>query len=77
MNPLLVLQAQAEVRALLYMSGKFDLEEALVPLLRYAVDSGIASDIGDEAAISIIRQAFKGIAGDASEINRYSGRDED
>jgi len=64
MNPLLILQARAEARALLYKTNEIDLEQALAPLLRYAVKSGIADEIGGEAAFAIIRDAFK----DSAEI---------
>jgi hypothetical protein len=62
MNPLLVLQGRAEARALLYKGHEFDLEEALAPLLRYAIESGAADEIGGEAAFAIIRAAFKDVA---------------
>jgi hypothetical protein len=62
MNPLLILQARAEARAMLYAANEFDLEEALAPLLRYAVKSGVADEIGGEATFAIIRDVFKGIA---------------
>jgi hypothetical protein len=62
MNPLLALQARAEARAMLYAANEFDLEEALAPLLRYAVKSGVADAIGGEAAFAIIRDAFKDVA---------------
>ena len=61
-SPLLIFQARAEARALLYRANEFDLEQALAPLLRYALDSGIADAIGGEAAFAIIRAAFKGSA---------------
>jgi hypothetical protein len=60
MNPLLVLQARAEARAMLFAYGEFEtLDEALNPLVRFANDSGIASEIGGDAAWQIIRTAFK------------------
>jgi hypothetical protein len=64
MNPLLVLQARAEARALLYKTNEFDLHDALTPLLHYAVNSGVTDEIGGEAAFAIIRDAFK----DSAEI---------
>jgi len=61
-SPFLILQARAEARARLYAANEFDLEQALAPLLRYALDSGITDDIGGERAFAIIRAAFKGAA---------------
>jgi len=61
--PLLVLQARAEARAILYAAGEFDgIEPAVVPLLQYAMDSGITDDIGAERAFAIVRAAFSGVA---------------
>jgi hypothetical protein len=61
-SPLLVFHARAEARALLYKVGEFDLEQALAPLLAYAVESGIIDDIGGAAAFAILKDAFKDIA---------------
>jgi hypothetical protein len=75
-SPLLVLQARAEARAILYAAGEFELnisrnnfggeisslERAVVPLLQYAMDSGITDEIGAERAFAIIKQAFAGVA---------------
>jgi len=61
-SPLLIFQARAEARALLYRTNEFDLEEALAPLFAYALDSGIADEIGGDGAFAIIRAAFKGAA---------------
>ena len=60
--PLLVLQARAEARALLYETCEFDLEAAIQPLLQYAMDTGIADEIGVEHAIAIVRTAFAEVA---------------
>jgi hypothetical protein len=88
--PLLVLQARAEARAILYAAGEFDfpnpcttdvqaaqagragaaiprhqldeLQAAIVPLLQYALDSGITDDIGAERAFAVVQQAFAGVA---------------
>jgi hypothetical protein len=60
--PLLVLQARAEARALLYATCEFDLEAAFVPLLQYALASGIVDKIGADGAFGIIKQAFAGAA---------------
>jgi hypothetical protein len=58
--PLLVLQARAEARAILYAAGELDpLEAVLEPLLQYAVDSGITDEIGVEHAIAIVKAAFR------------------
>jgi hypothetical protein len=63
-SPLLVLQARAEARAILYAAGELgeQLEPAVVPLLKYAMDSGITDTIGAEGAYCIIKQAFAGVA---------------
>jgi hypothetical protein len=61
-QPMLVLLARAEARALLYAACEFDLEEAITPLTRYAFDSGIVDQIGAERAYAIVRQAFAGVA---------------
>jgi hypothetical protein len=59
MLPLLVLQARAEARAILYSACEFDdLDDAIAPLLAYAADNGIAEPI----AADIIRTAFAGVA---------------
>lgn len=61
-SPLLVLQVRADARAALYAACEFDLEEAITPLTRYALDSGIADEIGAERAYAIIKSAFLGVA---------------
>jgi len=61
MPPVLVLQARAEARALLFSANEFDLYDALAPLLAYALDR-VADDIGSEATYAIIRKAFQGAA---------------
>jgi hypothetical protein len=60
--PLLVLQARAEARALLYATCEFDLEAAIQPLLQYALDTGITDEIGVEHAIAVVKAAFAGVA---------------
>lgn len=62
MNPLLVLQARAEARALLYKASEFDLEEALAPLYAYALDSGLHEQLDSEAIFAIIHKPFEGTA---------------
>lgn len=58
MPPLLVLQARAEARAILYGASLFDdLDEATGPLFAYAVDNGIA----EQVAVAIVRTAFAGV----------------
>lgn len=61
-SPLLVLQARADARAALYEACEFDLKEAITPLTRYALDSGIVDEIGAERTYAIIRSAFSGVA---------------
>ena len=59
MNPLLVLQARAEARALLFRTAEYqDLGEAVTPLLAYAHESGLADEIGAPAVLAIIKAAF-------------------
>lgn len=60
--PLLVLQARAEARALLYTTCEFDLEQAIQPLLQYALDSGVIDKVGADGAFGVIKQAFAGVA---------------
>ena len=63
MNPLTVLQARAEARAVLYQLGEInDLDDALRPLFDYAQVSGLADEIGADAMFAIVQNAFKGIA---------------
>lgn len=61
-SPLLVLQARAEARAVLYAACEFDLEQAITPLTRYALDSGITDHIGADRAFAIVKAAFVGVA---------------
>lgn len=62
-SPLLVLQARAEARALLYADGEFNLEQAMQPLMQYALDTGIVDKVGAEGAVAIIKRAFVEFAG--------------
>jgi len=62
MHQLLILQARAEARALLYKASEFDLDEALAPLYRYALDSGLHDQIDSEAIFAIIHKPFEGVA---------------
>ncbi len=61
-SPTLVLQARAEARAMLYAANEFDLADAIEPLLRYAVESGVEEELGAAVAFGIIRAAFAGVA---------------
>ena len=59
-KPILILQARAEARALLYGAGEYaDLDEALRPLLDFALESGIADEIGVDAMFAIVSKAFE------------------
>ena len=62
LSPLLILQARAEARAILYAACEFDLEQAVAPLTRYTLARGIIDEIGAEGARAIIRTAFAGVA---------------
>lgn len=59
-SPLLVLQARAEARAILCAAGELgeQLEPAVVPLLQYALASGIVDQIGAERAFAVVNAAF-------------------
>jgi hypothetical protein len=58
-QPLLVLQARAEARAILYADGDYlDINDAIKPLMAYAFQSGIVDQIGAERAHAIIKAAF-------------------
>jgi hypothetical protein len=56
-NPLMVLQARAEARALLVRLGWLKLEDAIEPLWQDALGQGI----DEEAAIAIIYKEFDGM----------------
>lgn len=63
MNPLLVLQARAEARALLFKTAEYeDLGHAITPLLVYAHVSGLEHQVGAELVWGIIKTAFKEFA---------------
>ena len=58
-QPLLVLQARAEARAILYADGDYvDINDAIKPLMAYAFEAGIVDQIGAERAHAIIKAAF-------------------
>lgn len=61
-SPLLVLQARAEARAILYAACEFDIDEATAPLTRYALERGITDHIGADRAFAIVKAAFAGVA---------------
>ena len=62
MNPLMILEARSQARALLFKTAEYgNLGEALTPLLVYAHESGIVDAIGADATWAIIRRAFEGI----------------
>jgi hypothetical protein len=57
--PLLVFQARAEARAILYREGFFaDFGEATAPLRAYAVTTGVVNQIGAAGVVAIINSAF-------------------
>jgi hypothetical protein len=59
MSPLLVLQACAEARALLFRTAEYEtLGEAIAPLLVYAHDHDLVDRVGAEGVLAIIRDAF-------------------
>lgn len=61
-DPLLVLEARAQARAILFAAVEYeDSGEAVAPLLAYAHESGLAGTYGADTIISIIREAFKGV----------------
>ena len=57
--PMLVMKLRAEARAMLFRLGEFEtIEEAIAPLHRYALASGIVDDLGAAATQAIIDEAF-------------------
>jgi hypothetical protein len=58
--PLLVLQALAEARALLFKLGEYDdLEHAMAGVFWWALDTGLADQYGDESVIAVVTKAFE------------------
>ena len=58
-NPLLVLRALAEARAILFEAGDFEnIEEAVSPMLRYAETSGLVDKIDMDDVCAIINEPF-------------------
>lgn len=63
MNPIRVLQARADARALLFKTAEYEnLGEALTPLLVYAHESGLVDALGAATTWALIRKAFEGTA---------------
>ena len=61
-NPLLVLQARTEARAILFEAGAIPtLGEALDPLYHYALHAGIVDERGADAAWHMIGHPFRNI----------------
>lgn len=58
LEPLRVLEARAEARAILYQVCEYDLEEALQPLYDYARDSGLIDELGCDVVLCIIHKPF-------------------
>jgi hypothetical protein len=59
MNPISVLKARAEARALLFQTGEYvDLGEAITPLLVYAHERDLDEELGAVAVMAIIKVAF-------------------
>lgn len=56
-NPILVLRARAEARAMLYAAGELDLIEAVEPLLQSSAE--LIEALGETAARAIILHPFK------------------
>jgi hypothetical protein len=57
--PLLVLQARAEARAILYAAGEYEsIEEAFAPLLQHALDNGLVDEIGADTVYNIASKPF-------------------
>jgi hypothetical protein len=62
--PVLILNARAEARAILYALGEFEsLDAAVAPLRAYAEDAGLVEQFGGETIDQIIVAAFMSILG--------------
>lgn len=62
LDPLLILRARAEARALLYRAWEIDnLEAAVQPLLDYAGRNGLTKQLGEAVILAVIRHAFDSI----------------
>jgi hypothetical protein len=62
-DPLRILQARAEARAMLFAASEFDLDEALAPLYSYAIESGVIEEFGMDLVTNILHDAFAERAG--------------
>lgn len=56
--PLLVLQARAEARAILFAAGELTLQDAVDGCQQYAEASGLLAEIGQDKVQEIMAQAF-------------------
>jgi hypothetical protein len=57
-DPLEVLQARARARACLWATGELGLHEAVDPLQRWAVDTGLVTQVGQDFVQLILARAF-------------------
>jgi hypothetical protein len=57
-DPVLVFQARAEARAILWQACEFDLHTAVDALQADAVASGLVARLGQDAVQEILRNAF-------------------
>jgi hypothetical protein len=70
-DPVAVLRARAEARALLFAACELaDLSEALAPLYAYARRSGIFEQLGEEATAALIEGPFRHVC-----LTAMGGRD--
>jgi hypothetical protein len=58
LDPLVVFEARAEARAMLYAVGEFSLHEAVDVLQASAVESGLVDEIGQDRVQAIMATAF-------------------
>jgi hypothetical protein len=59
-TPMMILQARAEARAMLFALGDYAcLREATAPLIEYAHDSGLVHQVGIDTVREIIAEIFK------------------
>lgn len=57
-SPILILQARAEARAILYREHELEFDEATAPLRDYALATGLVDQIGAAGVVAIINTAF-------------------
>jgi hypothetical protein len=63
LDPLMILRARAEARALLYQGWEIsNLEEAVKPLIEYAESSGLLRQLGEPVILAVIRHSFDGVS---------------